>query len=149
MSLLVFPLQIKARRGQKVKKKKKKRLVCSVGVKYNLTAARLRDRMLPQHLFFVCPPSLSLHALAQFSSGVRRAPLPASLRHQAERLQGVPRSEHREGEVAGFLKDEKGKSGSCPRVVSPVEGNTVMKMYRNSELMKKERMEVTVHALII
>lgn len=51
--------------------------------------------------------------------------------------------------MAGFLKDEKGKSGSCPRVVSPVEGNTVMKMYCNSELVKKDRMEVTVHTLII
>ena len=60
MSLLVFSLQIKARRGQKVKKKKKKkRLVCSIGVKYDLTAARLRDWKLPQHLFLFCPLSLS------------------------------------------------------------------------------------------
>lgn len=61
--------------------------------------------------------SLSLRPLAplpQFSSGVGRAPIPASFGYQAKRLQGLPWSEHREGEVAGFLKDEEGKHGNCP-----------------------------------
>lgn len=35
--------------------------------------------------------------------------LPASFWHQAEGLQSLPWSKHREREVAGFFKDEKGK----------------------------------------
>lgn len=45
----------------------------------------------------------------QLSSGLSRRPLPASLRHQAQRLQGLPRPEHREGEVAAVFKIQKGK----------------------------------------
>lgn len=48
-----------------------------------------------------CPPP-------QLSSGMGRGPLPASLRHQAERLEGLPRIEHREGEVAGVPQDKEG-----------------------------------------
>lgn len=55
---------------------------------------------------FVCP-------LLQFSSGMGSSPLPSSFWHQAKRLQGLPWSQHREGEVAGFLKDEKGKRSVC------------------------------------
>lgn len=45
----------------------------------------------------------------QLSSGLSCAPLPATLRHQAQRLQGLPRPEHGEGQVAGFSKTQKGK----------------------------------------
>ncbi len=63
----------------------------------------------------LCSLCLSLSArspLPQFPPGVGRAPLPASLWYQAERLQSVSRAEHREGEVARFLKDEKGNSSN-------------------------------------
>lgn len=53
----------------------------------------------------LCP---HVYPRPQLSSGVGRGPLPASLRHQAERLQGLPRTEHREGEVAGIPQDEEG-----------------------------------------
>lgn len=53
----------------------------------------------------------SLHPI-QFPSSMGCSALPASFWHQAEGLQGLPWSKHREREVAGFLKDEKGKKES-------------------------------------
>lgn len=54
-----------------------------------------------------------LHPL-QFPSSMGCSALPASFWHQAEGLQGLPWSKHREREVAGFLKDEKGKKEGNP-----------------------------------
>lgn len=57
-------------------------------------------------------PPLHRWSHPQLSSGVGRAPLPASLRHQAERLQGLPRTQHREGEVADVPQDQEGSAPS-------------------------------------
>lgn len=56
-------------------------------------------------------------ALHQFPSSMGCSALPASFWHQAEGLQSLPWSKHREREVAGLLKDEKGrKEGEPPAV---------------------------------
>lgn len=66
----------------------------------------------------LCPTSLSistsLFSLPQFSPGISSAPVSASLWYQAKRLQGLPWSEHREGEVAPVFKDQKGETVKCP-----------------------------------
>lgn len=62
------------------------------------------------HLCLVLVVPLST---SQFSSGISSAPVSASLWYQAKRFQGLPWSEHREGEVAHFFKDKKGQIGIC------------------------------------
>lgn len=132
LSLSLLPLQIKARRGQKVKE-----LSCLNGeFNGNTYQSDLLNsfstpflRSPPRGLFSSrfpppCLSSLSLRPLTplpQFSSGVGCASIPASFWHQAKRLQGLPWSEHREGEVARFLKDEKGKMGNFPRENSKIK----------------------------
>lgn len=64
------------------------------------------------------PFTMFVSPLLQFSSGMGSSPLPASFWHKAKRLQGLPWSQHREGEVAGFLKDEKGKRSVCCSIFS-------------------------------
>lgn len=99
MYCFFVPLQDKAWRGQKVRE-----LSCPE-TNSNICQSVFR---LPLHGLCL---HVSLHwSPPQLSSGVGRAPLPASLRHQAERLQGLPRTRHREGEVACVPQDEEGST---------------------------------------
>ena len=126
MSLLVFSLQIKARRGQKVKKKKKEatRLLHWSEIRFNSsTSERLKASSTP--FPFLSPLSLSTLSL---SSPLASAVL-LYLRHSGIKLRDskvFPGLSTEKEKWLAFLKTKKVRVATAPRVVSPVEGNTVI-----------------------